>query len=91
MPSNKQLGLYLVVVVAPFLPIITWLPFAYGFNFRSAFIAYSVLALFSFIGATALQFLKSSRPLSIIYFLLALPSSWFLTIFGACSIYSDCL
>lgn len=91
MPNSKKLILYVVIVAAPFLPIITWLPFAYGFNFSSAFVAYSVLALVSFIGASALQIVKGSWPVSISYFVLALPTSWFLTILGACYVYSDCL
>lgn len=91
MPNSKKLALYLVVVAAPFLPIITWLPFAYGFSFNSAFVAYSVLALVSFIGAAACHILKGNWIVSIAYFFIALPVSWFLTIVGACYVYSDCL
>jgi len=89
--NSKKLALSLVVVAAPFLPIITWLPFEYGFNFSSVFVAYSVLALVSFLGAMACQALKGNWILSTAYFVLALPASWFLTIIGACYVYIDCL
>ena len=89
--DSKKLKLYLVAVGAPFLPIITWLPVMYGFNFNSIYFAYSVLVLVSFIGASACHFLKRNWSLSIMYFVFALPASWFITIIGACYVYGDCL
>ncbi len=89
MPS--KLPLIIVALVAPLLPIITWLPLTYYLNFSSLFVAYSILGLASLLGALSVNKLSGKVLVGFAYFLAAMPLSWIFTLFGACYFYNDCL